>query len=132
MAADTKWYYVEKHERKGPVSFENLQQLVAKGTITFETLVWKEGMQDWEKASVIKGLIRQPEAAPSVKVTPSRSKPASQNVSAPVNPSAVNTSAKSDPESAPVTAHAAVTISTSSQENSRRTNSNQGIAQAHR
>lgn len=118
MAADTKWYYVEKHERKGPVSFENLQQLVAKGTITIETLVWKEGMQDWEKASVIKGLIRPPKEAKeasSVKVTPSRSKPASQNVSAPMNPSAIDSSGKSSPESSQGTTPTAVTVNTGSQ-----------------
>lgn len=118
MAVDTKWYYVEKHERKGPVSFENLQQLVAKGTITIETLVWKEGMPDWEKASVIKGLIRRSEESPSVNVTPNRSKPSAQKTPAPMDPLAIDSSAKPNPAPNPTPTPAAVTANTGPQSGS--------------
>lgn len=41
------WYYAESNERRGPVDDATFQSLVATGTITPETLVWREGMAEW-------------------------------------------------------------------------------------
>ncbi|MCC5623840.1 DUF4339 domain-containing protein [Nostoc sp. CHAB 5715] len=41
------WYFVENGLRKGPVSLEEIQSLIAQQTITPTTLVWKRGMNDW-------------------------------------------------------------------------------------
>jgi len=41
------WYYAQGEERVGPLTDEAFQQLVHQGTISSETLVWREGMQDW-------------------------------------------------------------------------------------
>jgi hypothetical protein len=41
------WYFVENGSRKGPVSLEELQSLIAQEIITSTTLVWKRGMDDW-------------------------------------------------------------------------------------
>ena len=59
MTEKTQWYYVEKQDRKGPVSTSTMKKLVGQGVITEQTLVWKEGMDDWEPASKIKGLIEK-------------------------------------------------------------------------
>jgi len=49
-----KWYYVEENEKKGPFEEEIFLELVTKGTITPETLVWNESMSDWKPYSEIK------------------------------------------------------------------------------
>jgi uncharacterized RDD family membrane protein YckC len=41
------WYYVEQGKQTGPASDEQFNALVQSGTITADTLVWREGMADW-------------------------------------------------------------------------------------
>jgi len=42
------WYYVEAGNQAGPVTGEELQRLVNIGTIQPNTLVWREGMSNWQ------------------------------------------------------------------------------------
>jgi uncharacterized RDD family membrane protein YckC len=42
------WYYVEGGRQAGPIGQSELEQLVRAGTITTESLVWREGMTDWQ------------------------------------------------------------------------------------
>jgi uncharacterized RDD family membrane protein YckC len=42
------WYYVEAGQQQGPVDEATLNNLAATGRITPETLVWKEGMANWQ------------------------------------------------------------------------------------
>lgn len=44
----TSWYYVQDGERKGPVEQSEFESLVSEGTIEAGTLVWQEGMADWQ------------------------------------------------------------------------------------
>ncbi|MDF1739171.1 MAG: DUF4339 domain-containing protein [Verrucomicrobiales bacterium] len=41
------WFYEDNGERKGPVAADFLVGLKASGTITGETLVWRDGFADW-------------------------------------------------------------------------------------
>lgn len=41
------WFYAKGGEQVGPVDEFTLQRLVESGEIAAQTLVWKEGMQDW-------------------------------------------------------------------------------------
>jgi uncharacterized RDD family membrane protein YckC len=41
------WYYAQGEERVGPLTDEAFQHLVHQGMVTEETLVWREGMQNW-------------------------------------------------------------------------------------
>ncbi len=43
-----EWYYAEGQQQRGPVTEEELRRLVVTGTIKDETLVWREGMRDWQ------------------------------------------------------------------------------------
>ncbi len=43
-----QWFYSINGERLGPVTPEQLSTLVANGTVTAETLVWREGFASWE------------------------------------------------------------------------------------
>jgi len=42
------WYYARGDERMGPVDDAELAHLAASGAVTSETLVWQEGMADWQ------------------------------------------------------------------------------------
>jgi len=42
------WYYAVGADHKGPVSEEEFQRLVQQGVVTSQTLVWHEGMANWQ------------------------------------------------------------------------------------
>lgn len=42
------WYYASGAEQKGPVSEQELQGLIQQGAVNAQTLVWREGMANWE------------------------------------------------------------------------------------
>jgi hypothetical protein len=41
------WYYESGGQQQGPVAETELDRLLAEGTITLDTLVWREGMAGW-------------------------------------------------------------------------------------
>ncbi len=49
------WYYAQGDERIGPVDDEDFTALVASGAVTGQTLVWREGMADWQPYRTIAG-----------------------------------------------------------------------------
>lgn len=58
-----RWYYASEGIQLGPYQKEEFDQLVLSGTITSETLVWHEGMQDWRPFSYL-NVPDQPSAPP--------------------------------------------------------------------
>jgi hypothetical protein len=46
-----EWFYVVNGEQRGPVSVAQLRAWVQQGRITPDTLVWREGMEEWVCAS---------------------------------------------------------------------------------
>lgn len=42
------WYYAEHGQQKGPVANDEFTRLVAQGTVTSGTLVWRSGMREWQ------------------------------------------------------------------------------------
>jgi uncharacterized RDD family membrane protein YckC len=66
------WYYAENNSQAGPVSDEQLRELVTAGRIQAATLVWKAGMDAWTPLSqAVPGLAvasvpAQSAAAPAV------------------------------------------------------------------
>lgn len=49
------WYYARGEERIGPVEDAEFEQLVASDTITAQTLVWQEGMAEWQPHGALAG-----------------------------------------------------------------------------
>src|SRR5258708_848853 len=43
-----QWYYAIDKQRHGPISPAELEQLAAQGTIRGDSLVWCQGMTDWQ------------------------------------------------------------------------------------
>lgn len=47
--SDTPWYYADaQRQRQGPLSSAQLQQLQEQGRIGSDTLVWRDGMAQWQ------------------------------------------------------------------------------------
>ena len=87
LSSGMNWYYVDEGRQAGPVEEAQFQALIQSGKITPQTLVWKEGMAQWQ---------------PCRDVMPS-SHPGSESLTAPVSPPGPTDSA---PETAPsVTPH---------------------------
>ena len=64
ISPNSLWFYSKGGEQKGPVSFSDLQQLLAEG-LSPSTLVWTEGEGSWVPASRIPELIPQTISDPS-------------------------------------------------------------------
>ena len=45
------WYYVRDGKQDGPHSDESLRELARSGVIDFATVVWSEGMENWQPIS---------------------------------------------------------------------------------
>lgn len=52
------WYYSNKSQQKGPVTWEELSGLAQAGQLRGSDLVWQEGTPDWVKASTVDGLLQ--------------------------------------------------------------------------
>ena len=51
------WYYVRNGVPQGPVTEEALRALIASGAVPPATPVWREGMDAWQDADAIPGLV---------------------------------------------------------------------------
>src|SRR2546421_607851 len=52
----TEWFYTTNKQEMGPVSWQELTELVQAGILKPHDLVWTEGMDDWVKAINQEGL----------------------------------------------------------------------------
>jgi uncharacterized membrane protein YhaH (DUF805 family) len=50
MANMRSWFYAEGQQNVGPMGHHQLEALIASGRISRTTLVWTEGMANWEQA----------------------------------------------------------------------------------
>ena len=57
-----QWYYTDQGEQKGPVEESALDELSLAGVVRDDTLVWHEGMQNWQAH----GSLRGPRSSPAV------------------------------------------------------------------
>ena len=49
------WYYLKPNQQEavGPISADELKHLFVTGKVTKNTLVWTEGMQNWEEIGLV-------------------------------------------------------------------------------
>jgi hypothetical protein len=59
-----QWYYADQGERKGPIEETALDDLVLAGVVHDDTLVWREGLADWQTHRSVRGSASAP-AVPS-------------------------------------------------------------------
>jgi len=63
------WYYVDAGQQAGPVDDAQLQELARSGKVQADTLVWREGMENWLPYSQAKSAGAQSVTAPSAQAT---------------------------------------------------------------
>jgi uncharacterized RDD family membrane protein YckC len=51
-----QWYYAVGDQRQGPVEHAEFERLVSSGTIRSDTLVWRQGMTEWQAYSAVVGV----------------------------------------------------------------------------
>ena len=54
------WFYVLNGERMGPVSEEELKNLVSSGELSLDAFVWCDGMDEWESYSSVFDIEERP------------------------------------------------------------------------
>jgi len=54
---DRSWFYAANGQQQGPFPEAQFRDLVTRGTIRADTLVWTEGMSGWQRAGEIPGLL---------------------------------------------------------------------------
>ncbi|PJK09420.1 transporter [Lysobacteraceae bacterium NML95-0200] len=60
-ANSAEWFYVDaRRQQQGPLAHEQLLAQVQNGLLPADTLVWKNGMSDWQPASAVPGLLPAP------------------------------------------------------------------------
>src|ERR1700704_5383956 len=64
--ADRSWFYASGGQQQGPYPEAQLHDLIIRGTIRADTLVWTEGMSGWQRAGDIPGLVPGGSGPPSV------------------------------------------------------------------
>jgi hypothetical protein len=64
--ADRSWFYASEGQQRGPYPEAQLRDLIARGTVRTDTLVWTEGMAGWQQAGEIPGLMSGPPGPPVI------------------------------------------------------------------
>ena len=52
-----RWHYSHDGQAVGPVSYDQLLAEVRTQKVSAQTLVWREGFEDWTLAAEVPGLI---------------------------------------------------------------------------
>jgi uncharacterized protein DUF4339 len=64
--SDRSWFYASNGQQQGPYPEVQLRDLIARGTVRSDTLVWSEGMAGWQKAGEIPGLMSSASRPPAM------------------------------------------------------------------
>ncbi|WP_338693952.1 DUF4339 domain-containing protein [Bradyrhizobium sp. 26S5] len=62
--SNRNWFYASEGQQKGPLPEAQLRDLITRGMVGADTLVWTEGMAGWQKAGEIPGLVPSAAGAP--------------------------------------------------------------------
>ncbi len=55
-SANPEWYYVGHYGQLGPLTLEQMTDLITDGVIDSQTFVWRNGQPDWAQAASISAL----------------------------------------------------------------------------
>jgi hypothetical protein len=67
--SNRSWFYAANGQQQGPFPEAQLRDLILRGTVRADTLVWSEGMSGWQRAGEIPGLMPSGSAPPSMPQT---------------------------------------------------------------
>ena len=55
--SNRSWFYASNGQQQGPYPEAQLRDLITRGAVSADTLVWSEGMSGWQRAGEIPGLV---------------------------------------------------------------------------
>jgi len=64
--SNRSWFYASSGQQQGPYPEAQLRDLITRGIVGADTLVWTEGMSGWQRAGEIPGLVPGGSGPPSV------------------------------------------------------------------
>ena len=64
--SNRSWFYASNGQQQGPFPEAQLRDLIARGTVRADTLVWTEGMSGWQRAGDIPGLVPGGSGPPAI------------------------------------------------------------------
>src|ERR1700761_4204140 len=64
--ADRSWFFAANGQQQGPYPDAQFRDLIARGSVNAQTLVWSEGMAGWQKAGEVPGLMAGGRAPPAM------------------------------------------------------------------
>jgi hypothetical protein len=62
--SNRSWFFAASGQQQGPYPEAQFRDLIARGTVNAQTLVWSEGMAGWQKAGEVPGLMAGAGAPP--------------------------------------------------------------------
>jgi hypothetical protein len=68
--SNRSWFYASNGQQQGPFPEAQLRDLIVRGTVRPDTLVWTEGMSGWQRAGEIPGLVPGGSGPPSMPPQP--------------------------------------------------------------
>jgi hypothetical protein len=60
------WFYASEGKQQGPFPEIQLREFIVRGAVTADTLVWTEGMANWQRAGEIPGLFSDGSGPPAI------------------------------------------------------------------
>jgi uncharacterized membrane protein len=67
---ESQWFYVRESKRTGPLGLSAMREMLARGELGAQTMVWTVGMNQWTPAAQVPALSGQAHAAPPPAVAP--------------------------------------------------------------
>ena len=64
--AERTWFFASEGKQQGPYPDQQFRKLITQGVIVAETLIWTDGMADWQRAGDVPGLISSAAPPPTM------------------------------------------------------------------
>src|SRR4030081_938058 len=64
--SNQSWFYAANGQQQGPFPEAQLRDLITRGTVGADTLVWTEGMSGWQRAADVPGLVPGGSGPPAI------------------------------------------------------------------
>src|ERR1700761_9524491 len=55
--SNRSWYFAANGQQQGPYPEAQFRDLIARGAVNAQTMVWSEGMAGWQRAGDVPGLL---------------------------------------------------------------------------
>lgn len=88
--SDRVWFYADGGKQLGPYSESQFRDLVADGTVSGTSYVWTSGMENWQRAQDVPGLLDRPRppGPPNLAGTNAGASPGGTSIAGTVSPAA--------------------------------------------